>query len=81
MQAYFEQLNQSLRNYHRALPCLLIDLDQLDENIKVLKKDWKADKRFRIVVKSLPSWELIDYVMKSADTQDLMVFHQPFLSD
>jgi D-serine deaminase-like pyridoxal phosphate-dependent protein len=79
--AYFQKLNQSLKSYKRAIPSLLVDLDRLDQNIQALKKLMPEDKAFRIVVKSLPSIPLIDYVMGKMDTNKLMVFHQPFLSE
>ena len=78
---YFEQLNQTLKNYQRAIPCLLIDLDKVDENLAILQKNLQANTSFRIVVKSLPSIELIQYVMQKASTEKLMVFHQPFLTE
>jgi len=81
MDAYFQQLNQVLKNYKRAIPCLLIDLEKLDHNISTLQTSLNPNADFRIVVKSLPCVELIEYVMKQAQTQKLMVFHQPFLTD
>ncbi|MEO0628396.1 MAG: alanine racemase, partial [Bacteroidota bacterium] len=39
-----------------------------------------AEATFRIVVKSLPSVQLIEYLMERMKTRSLMVFHQPFLS-
>lgn len=78
---YFSSLNQELKQHYRAIPCLLIDLDRLDENITILKKNLKEKANFRIVVKSLPSPELIHYVMQKATTSNLMLFHQPFLTD
>jgi len=78
--AYFEQLNNTLKNYKRAVPCLLIDLDILDRNLQRVQNSVAQKKGFRIVVKSLPSVELIDYIMKKSNTKKLMVFHQPFLS-
>lgn len=81
MDQYFKKLNESLRNYKRAIPFLLIDLDLLDKNIAELKDKLRSDQFFRIVVKSLPCIDLINYVMEKAETNNLMVFHQPFLSD
>lgn len=78
---YFQQLNQTLRNYKRAIPSLLIDLDRLDKNIATLKTSIPSSMAFRIVVKSLPSVELVDYIMDKTATNKLMVFHQPFLTD
>lgn len=80
-QTYFNGLNNVLKAYKRAIPCLLIDLDHLDANIERLQSKLKKGTAFRVVVKSLPSIDLIQYVMKKANTKKLMVFHQPFLSD
>lgn len=80
-ETYFNQLNQTLKNYKRAIPCLLIDLDSLDRNIATLKANLKSTTAFRIVVKSLPSIGLIEHIMNKAGTNKLMVFHQPFLTD
>jgi len=81
MNTYFKNLNQGLKNYKRAIPCLLIDLDRLDKNIATLQNNLNKDIHFRIVVKSLPSFELIDYIMQKTRTKKIMVFHQPFLTD
>jgi D-serine deaminase-like pyridoxal phosphate-dependent protein len=78
--AYFTRLNLLFKNYKNQIPFLLIDLDILDQNIVELKKMIRPNVNYRIVVKSLPSPELIDYVMQKAGTNKLMCFHQPFLS-
>ncbi|OJJ18667.1 hypothetical protein BKI52_23965 [marine bacterium AO1-C] len=78
--SYFQQLNQTLRSYKRAIPSLMIDLDRLDHNLATLQSMITPDTNFRIVVKSLPSIPLLDYVMEKSKTNRLMVFHQPFLS-
>lgn len=78
--AYFQGLNEELKRYKNAVPRLLIDLDTLDENIEVLKSSLKAGISFRIVVKSLPSPQLLEYLLERLDTAYLMVFHQPFLT-
>ncbi|WDD97096.1 alanine racemase [Thalassomonas actiniarum] len=77
---YFEQLNRSLKRDGSYVPSMLVDLDALDENIKALKSTLNPEKDFRIVAKSLPSPQLLGYIMEKADTNKLMVFHQPFLS-
>ncbi|MEO0897917.1 MAG: alanine racemase [Bacteroidota bacterium] len=78
---YFGQLNEMLRARERALPCLLLDLDRVDKNVALLRSQLRPDAHFRIVVKSLPSPELIQYLMEKGHTDKLMVFHQPFLTD
>lgn len=81
MKAYFQKLNQSLKKHSRAIPFLLIDLDKLDQNIATFKTHLNPTASARIVVKSLPCVELLDYISKKLDTEKYMVFHQPFLTD
>jgi len=78
---YFDQLNNCLKNYKSAIPYLIIDLDLLDENIKTLKAQIRPKAEYRIVVKSLPSLPLVDYVMHQAQSTNLMVFHLSFLTE
>ncbi|MEM6726480.1 MAG: DSD1 family PLP-dependent enzyme, partial [Bacteroidota bacterium] len=80
MENWFEKVNANLKAGEQAIPRLLIDLDSLDANIATFKKQQPGGMDFRIVVKSLPSFRLIQYIMEQADTKKLMVFHQPFLS-
>jgi len=77
---YFLQLNRTLQSYKRAIPSLIVDLDRLDQNLMTLQQSIAQRMNFRIVVKSLPSIPLLDYVMEKTGTHRLMVFHQPFLS-
>ncbi|MEM6725518.1 MAG: hypothetical protein AAF598_15870 [Bacteroidota bacterium] len=81
MKDWFETVNQSLKAQERAIPRLLIDLDRVDQNIQTFQSQQPPDMDFRIVVKSLPSFRLIQYIMDKAETHKLMVFHQPFLSE
>lgn len=77
---YFNGLNQRLRAHPRSIPAFIIDLERLDANLQTLREQLPEGRDFRLVVKSLPSLQLIDYVLKSMETNRLMVFHQPFLS-
>lgn len=81
MDTYFKTLNKELKNYQRAIPCLLVDLDILDENITEVISNFRKDASLRIVVKSLPSVQLIEYILEKTHSNKLMVFHQPFLTD
>jgi len=78
--AYFESVNQSLGQHERAIPFFLIDLDRLDENIRTLNFSIQGRKAFRIVVKSLPSFDLLRYLSDRIQTNRYMVFHEPILS-
>lgn len=81
MDVYFKTLNKELKNYQRAIPCLLVDLDILDINIAEALSNFRKDASLRVVVKSLPSVQLIDYILQKTNSNKLMVFHQPFLTD
>ncbi len=78
---YFAALNRGLREAGIDTPAMVIDLDILDRNIDHLARSIGRDpaKTYRIVAKSLPSPQLVDYVARRAGTEALMVFHRPFL--
>jgi D-serine deaminase-like pyridoxal phosphate-dependent protein len=78
--AYFSALNEMLKAEGPGRPVLLLDLARVNHNIDVLARSVGPDKTYRVVVKSLPSVELLAHVMARADTRALMVFHQPFLN-
>ncbi|WP_165669528.1 MULTISPECIES: DSD1 family PLP-dependent enzyme [Pseudomonas] len=78
---YFARLNRELKAHGPMHPVMLIDLDRLDHNIDVVMQSVRrAGKSLRLVEKSLPSPQLLDYIAKRAGTQRLMSFHQPFLN-
>lgn len=75
---YFKRLSDGLVSADVAQPSLLIDKARLHENIDTLKKHINGRFHFRVVAKSLPSINLLREVMLRANTQRLMLFHQPF---
>ncbi|MDR3367563.1 alanine racemase [Rhodoferax sp.] len=78
---YFAALNTLLRRQGIDRPVLLIDLDRLDRNIdRVVKSVHTGTPRtYRVVVKSVPSPALVDYIAQRAATRSGMVFHRPFI--
>ena len=78
---YFEKLNHTLKAHRIDRPVLVIDLDRLDRNIDRVTGSVRKGpaKNYRIVVKSVPSPALVDYIARRANTNALMVFHRPFL--
>jgi len=80
---YFGHLNQLLRSQEIDRPVLVIDMDRLDRNIDRVAKSIGSGKgkNYRIVVKSIPCPQLVDYVAQRAKTKSLMVFHRPFLQE
>ena len=78
---YFAQLNELLKASGPGRPVMLIDAQRMAHNIETLTRSVGENKTYRVVVKSLPSVPLLREVMRAADTQALMVFHQPFLNE
>ncbi|MBW1642645.1 MAG: DSD1 family PLP-dependent enzyme [Deltaproteobacteria bacterium] len=77
---YFSDLNEELKKYGPFKPSMVVDLDMLDQNITALMTDIDERIKYRIVAKSLPSPELLGHIMKTANTNRLMLFHQPFIN-
>ena len=79
--AYFGQLQAALQQEGELLPRLIVDLDRLDHNIdQAVAFATQTGKALRLVEKSLPSFQLLDYIARRAGTRRLMSFHQPFLN-
>jgi len=78
--AYFSALNDLLKRDGPGHPVMVVDVDRMNHNIDVLTASVGPDKTYRVVVKSLPSVPLLKHVMGRAQTNSLMVFHQPFLN-
>jgi D-serine deaminase-like pyridoxal phosphate-dependent protein len=78
---YFAALNTTLRRQGVDRPVLLIDLDRMDRNIDRVVKSARSGtpRNFRVVVKSVPSPGLVDYIAQRAATRSGMVFHRPFI--
>jgi len=77
---YFNNLNEELKKQGPFTPSMVVDLNKLDQNIKTLMTGIPEGIKYRIVAKSLPSPELLGHIMKTAQTDRLMLFHQPFIS-
>ena len=77
---YFNSMSDALKRTQQSQPLLIVDRHRLDANIEVIKSHLSNRFDFRIVAKSLPSVEMLGYIMAKAETQKLMVFHQPFLT-
>lgn len=76
---YFSALNAALRGSGTARPQIIIDLDRLDGNIEALMSRLQAPLQYRIVEKSLPSFDLQRYIMQKTGSRKFMVFHGPFI--
>ncbi|MCW8194847.1 DSD1 family PLP-dependent enzyme [Proteobacteria bacterium 005FR1] len=75
---YFKSLSKALDEAQIAKPTLVIDKQKLLANITTLKQHIGDRFDYRVVAKSLPSLDLLKLITREADTNRLMVFHQPF---
>lgn len=78
-QAYFAQLNHALKKQRGGASAGIVDLDRLHSNMNLIQKKLGSSYKLRIVTKSLPSLDLLKYLMTKAQTNRLMVFSEPFL--
>jgi D-serine deaminase-like pyridoxal phosphate-dependent protein len=76
---YFSALNAELKAHDVSRPIAVIDLDRLDANIDALKSHVQPPLMFRVVEKSLPSVELLRYILARTGSKRGMAFHYPFL--
>jgi len=80
-QPYFEQLNAELREHRGGASAGIVDLDSLDANIQTVRNTLGPDFKLRLTTKSLPSIDLLKYIMEKAQTNRLMVFSEPFIAE
>lgn len=76
--ALFQRLDEIAKREGGGIPRLLIDLPRLDANVDLTVR-LLGKRALRIVVKSLPSIELLRRVADRAGTRRFMCFHWPFL--
>ncbi|MBW2408517.1 MAG: hypothetical protein JRF72_01880, partial [Deltaproteobacteria bacterium] len=77
---YFSKLNALLKKDGPGHPVIVLDLTRLDQNLQELNRNMADPDQFRLVVKSLPSIDLIRYIFEQTKTRKAMVFHRPFLN-
>lgn len=77
---YFHRLSETLKHNNIGKPSLVVDKTLMASNIETLSRHLQGRFDYRIVAKSLPSIEMLKWIMSKANTKKLMVFHQPFLN-
>ncbi|PVZ65632.1 alanine racemase [Pelagibaculum spongiae] len=77
---YFSQIQQTLQQSAPGRPIMLVDMDRVDANIEKVRQHVSDTSKVRLVAKSLPCPQLLEYLMQQLNTNRLMVFHQPFLN-
>lgn len=75
--SYFANLNMELKKNGPGRPVIIVDLDNLDKNLAIVKKQLQPSIKFRLTVKSIPCLWLIDYILTKMNSQHVMVFHGP----
>jgi hypothetical protein len=80
-QPYFARLNTALKEKRGGESTGIIDLDRLDSNIHFVCTKLGNGYKLRLVTKSLPSLELLKYMMAKANTNRLMVFSEPYIAE
>ncbi|MBK8258158.1 MAG: alanine racemase [Polyangiaceae bacterium] len=75
----FSTYNRLLREHGEGKPTLLIDLNELNRNMEVVRRSVPPEIAVRVVTKSLPSIPLIRRAMEGLNTNRLMVFDHSIL--
>lgn len=78
--AYFAGIERALKDGGIARPALVIDLDRVDANLAAINTHLQPPRHYRVVDKSLPSPQLIQYVMEKTGSRRVMTFHEPYLT-
>jgi len=74
---YFAKLQQALREASIATPVIVVDRERLQRNLAKIQQ--RARLPLRVVVKSLPSFALVDAAMAAWQTDRTMLFNAPQL--
>jgi len=77
MSAYFATLSEALKEAGIFQPCLLLDLDRLDNNIALVRERLAPGLAVRLVDKSLACLPLLSHIGKALGTSRFMTFHPP----
>ena len=70
--AYFSTINSTLKANGIGRRCIVLDLDRLDHNISRVMAHLTPPLQYRVTAKSLPSIDLLKYVMKKTGTTRVM---------
>ena len=73
-QTRFNAWNQTLRHQAAGRETAFVDLDAVDHNLKVVGGALGGNINLRLVAKSLPCLDLLEYMMNTACTNRVMAF-------
>lgn len=77
----FEIWNQQLRDKAGGREVALVDLDAVDHNLRLVGSRLGSSMALRLVTKSLPSLQLLEYMMVAACTNRVMAFCEGMVRD
>jgi D-serine deaminase-like pyridoxal phosphate-dependent protein len=77
----FEAWNQELREQAPGREVALVDLDAVDHNLRLVGERLGSRIALRLVAKSLPSVQLLEYMMVTACTNRIMAFSEGMARD
>lgn len=76
---YFLKMQAALAKAGIATPTLVIDRTRLNANMDLVKNHLPEGMHYRVVVKSLPSLDLLRHIRQRTGTDRLMTFNLPML--
>jgi D-serine deaminase-like pyridoxal phosphate-dependent protein len=77
----FIEWNEALRANAGGRESALVDLDAVDHNLKLVGQTLGSSIALRLVAKSLPSIQLLEYMMVTACTNRIMAFSEGMVRD
>lgn len=80
-EARFLAWNEALRTNAGGRESALVDLDAVDHNLKLVGDTLGSNIALRLVAKSLPSIQLLEYMMVTACTNRIMAFSEGMVRD
>jgi len=80
-EARFVSWNEALRASAGGRESALVDLDAIDHNLKLVGQTLGSRIALRLVAKSLPSIQLLEYMMVTACTNRIMAFSEGMVRD
>ncbi len=80
-EARFPAWNDQLREHAAGRETALVDLNAVDHNLKMVGNALGSQINLRLVAKSLPCLELLEYMMVAAHTNRVMAFSEGMVRD
>lgn len=76
---YFDGIASEIKAHGLHHSVAILDLDRIDANLAAIRRVLGSDFQLRATTKSLPSYELLEYVLDATSSRRVMEFYGPFL--